>query len=321
MDVGAGLDELGGEPERLRRRVRVLEAARVGDERDVERLRDLRASARRRARAKRSRSTSLVEEASPTTRLTSPKRVLSWWWSMLTVSGACSSERRVRADALLVRAVERDQHALGGVVRRLAPQAVERHEAVLLRQRRVAVEVHRAVLAERVEGELDREQRAERVAVGVLVGDEEEAVVRAERVRDRPQVTRRLSGASSSISWVMRTPRSTVGSYSKASWGVRFIRSSRARRACRTPCAAARPVERLRALRLGAEHADEDARVPQVGRGLDAGDRDEADARVLQLAEALGDHLAHGLVDPAHAVAHPRYSSGSPPTRGRARAS
>ena len=42
VEVGAGLDELGGEPERLRCRVRVLEAAGVGDERDVERLGELR---------------------------------------------------------------------------------------------------------------------------------------------------------------------------------------------------------------------------------------------------------------------------------------
>ena len=41
VDVGAGLDELGREAERLRGRVRVLETARVGDDRDVERLRDL----------------------------------------------------------------------------------------------------------------------------------------------------------------------------------------------------------------------------------------------------------------------------------------
>ena len=41
VDVGAGLDQLGGEPQRLRRRVRVLEAAGVGDEPDVERLGDL----------------------------------------------------------------------------------------------------------------------------------------------------------------------------------------------------------------------------------------------------------------------------------------
>ena len=42
VHVGPGLDELGREPQRLRRRVRVLEAAGVGDERDVQRLRDLR---------------------------------------------------------------------------------------------------------------------------------------------------------------------------------------------------------------------------------------------------------------------------------------
>ena len=42
VHVRAGLDEVGGEPQRLRRRVRVLEAARVGDECGVERLGDLR---------------------------------------------------------------------------------------------------------------------------------------------------------------------------------------------------------------------------------------------------------------------------------------
>src|SRR5919109_1044389 len=41
VDVGARLDELGGEAESLRRGVRVLEAARVRDDRDVERFGDL----------------------------------------------------------------------------------------------------------------------------------------------------------------------------------------------------------------------------------------------------------------------------------------
>ena len=86
-DVRAGLDELGREPERLRRRVRVLEPPRVGDERRVERLGDRRRrldaepredvgehlAGRRRVRRRRGRR--------------APKRVLSWWWSMLT-SGA-----------------------------------------------------------------------------------------------------------------------------------------------------------------------------------------------------------------------------------------
>ena len=42
MDIGPGLDELCSEPECLRRGVRVLEAAGIRDERDVERLGDIR---------------------------------------------------------------------------------------------------------------------------------------------------------------------------------------------------------------------------------------------------------------------------------------
>ena len=94
-----------------------------------------------------------------------------------------------------------------------------------------------------------REQRAERVAVRVLVGHDEEAVVRAERVGDRLQVTRSVisSGASSSISWVMRTPCSTDGSYSNVSCGVRFIRSSPREPALEQPV---RGLEAARASRV-----------------------------------------------------------------------
>jgi hypothetical protein len=42
VDVGSGLHELGGEPEGLGGRVRVLEATGVGDDGDVERLGDRR---------------------------------------------------------------------------------------------------------------------------------------------------------------------------------------------------------------------------------------------------------------------------------------
>ena len=42
VHVGAGLDQLGGQPQRLRGRVRVLEPPGVGDEPDVQRLGDLR---------------------------------------------------------------------------------------------------------------------------------------------------------------------------------------------------------------------------------------------------------------------------------------
>ena len=115
-DVRARLDELGGEPQRLGRRVRVLEAPRVGDDRRVERLGDL-----------GRQSTPSPAKTSPaprpsTTRprrrgSTSPKRVLSWWWSMFTVSGAASTQRRLDDPALL-RAVDGDEHALGEVGRR-----------------------------------------------------------------------------------------------------------------------------------------------------------------------------------------------------------
>ena len=90
------------------------------------------------------------------------------------------------------------------------------------------------------------------------------------------------SGASSSISGDIRTPRTTDGSYSKASWGVRFSRSSRAMRAWRTPCAAGAPRARL-ALALAAKDAHEHARRAKIGRGLDAGDRHEADPGIVQV--------------------------------------
>ena len=47
VHVRSRVDEVGGEPQGLRRRVRVLEAPGVGDDADVERLGDLRCKAAR----------------------------------------------------------------------------------------------------------------------------------------------------------------------------------------------------------------------------------------------------------------------------------
>ena len=132
------------------------------------------------------------------------------------------------------------------------------------------------------------------------------------------EVTRALSsGASSSISCVMRTPRSTVGSYSKVSCGVRFSRSSRREPRLEDAVRGRRAPASVRlALPLRAEHADVDA-SPGGGRArLDAGDGDEADARILQLADRLREHLAHA---PRYA-AHPRFTHrASPPRRSTPR--
>ena len=101
-------------------------------------------------------------------------------------------ERRcVGTEPALVRRVDGDERPLGRIVGELAPQLLERQEAVLARERRRAGQEHQAVLAERGQRELGREQRAERVAVGVLVRRDEEAVGAADRLDDRPEVSLR----------------------------------------------------------------------------------------------------------------------------------
>ena len=188
VHVGAGLDELGRQAQRLRRRVRVLEPPRVGDERDVDRLRDLGRQLDAELgqevaddlAGRRGIRDDEVDRAEP---------------RVVVVVVDVDDERRavqhlrIRPEAALVRAVEREQHAIPCVLRNRAAQVPERHPGVLARQRRLAGEVHDGVLAELVERELGREQRAERVAVGVLVGRDEEPVVRADRVHDRLEVS------------------------------------------------------------------------------------------------------------------------------------
>src|SRR5919204_2742147 len=68
---------------------------------------------------------------------------------------------------------------------------------------------------------------------------------------------------------------------------------------------------------LGAEDADEHASVTEVRRRLDRGHGDEPDARILQLADGLREHLANGLVHAAHSVSH--RGSRPPADSGRAR--
>src|SRR5262245_29754351 len=64
------------------------------------------------------------------------------------------------------------------------------------------------------------------------------------------------------------------------------------------------PGKRPRACSPPAKDAHEDRGVTEVGGGLDAGDRYEADPRVLQLEHGLREQLPQRLVDPSHAVTH-----------------
>jgi hypothetical protein len=79
--------------------------------------------------------------------------------------------------AVDVAAVEEDDRALGHVVGRGARQPLERPATVLPRQRElVRRHEHQRVLAELLEEPVHRQQRAERVAVRVLVRGQQQLV-------------------------------------------------------------------------------------------------------------------------------------------------
>ena len=189
MDVRAGLHELGGEPERLRRRVRVLEAARVRDERDVERLRDL----------GRQLDPELGEEVAEDLarrgrvgddEIDVPEAVVVVVVVDVDDERRLLEQRRVGPEPALVRAVEREDDPLGRVVGQGPCEAFERHEAVLVRERDAAGQVHDPVLPQRVQGKLHGQDGAEGVSVRVFMGGDDEAVVRSNRIYDRGQVSR-----------------------------------------------------------------------------------------------------------------------------------
>src|SRR5437764_1234966 len=58
-----------------------------------------------------------------------------------------------------------------------------------------------------------------------------------------------------------------------------------------------------------AEHADVDRGVPQIGSRIDTRHRNQADAGVLELRQRLRQDLSDGLVHTPHALAHDRHSS------------
>ena len=88
-----------------------------------------------------------------------------------------------------VAAVEEDDGAVGHVGGRLVEDLLQRQEAVLDRQRELLRgEEHHRVLAQLLQQVVHAEQRAEGVAVGPLVGGQQEAVVGAQLGDHRFQV-------------------------------------------------------------------------------------------------------------------------------------
>jgi len=88
-------------------------------------------------------------------------------------------------------------------------------EAVLVGQRElVGGDEHHGVLGESAQELLHRDEGAERIAVGVLVGDEEELLVGADLVDDlgARALSHHAHASSSSSSSLMRMPVSMDGS-------------------------------------------------------------------------------------------------------------
>ena len=155
---------------------------------------------------------------------------------------------------------------------------------------------------------MHRHQRAERVAVGVLVRDEHEARRVAQLVEDLlAGIGLDRAHACSSMSRSRRCARSAVSSWKKVSVGVCLRRSSLPTRPCRKPWADRRPSsEALDGLGVP-ENAHVDASVAQIRAGLDIRDGHKSDPRVLHfMGEHVAENLSHGLIDSTHPLhAHP----------------
>ena len=127
LHVRSRLDELRREAQRLRRRVRVLEAARVGDERRRRAARRSRGVISTSSSAKMSRTTSAVDDASGDDQVhVAEARVVVMVVDVEHELRALE-HGRLGADPRLVRAVDREQDAL--LERRPAARAAGRRAA------------------------------------------------------------------------------------------------------------------------------------------------------------------------------------------------
>src|SRR5919206_1031625 len=249
---------------------------------------------------KTSRSTSPVDDASGTTRLTAPKRLLSWWWSRFRTSGTrASTVGSAMRDSLAQSTATRARVSTSsGQSRRRTWSAMKVYSpgsgaspySVITTSLPSCSSASFAASSDPsaspsgfscvVTRKRSCERRASTTATRSLVsGELIDELCHADPTLDRRIVLEHQLGGPLH-SELARDPRleHAVG--------------------------CGEPGEAALALALRAEDADEDARAAEIGRGLDAGDGDETDPRVLQLAYPFREHLLEGLVDAPHAVTH-----------------
>src|SRR5918994_2565630 len=256
---------------------------------------------------KRSRSSSPVDEAVASITFTSPKRLLSWWWSMSTTSGeswstsgsgpmrdsfAQSTANRIRCDAS------------SGTVRSSSSRGMKEYSPGS------GASPTRSIVASlpswsSASFSASIDPRASPSGFSCVVT----------RKRSPPRITSAACASSVSIVVVWGEFIDQQG-HSDPPLDRRIVFEGQLRRplhpeflcelrlqdsVCRLEA-----LQALLTLPLGAEHRDEDLGVPEVGRRLDPGDGDETDPRVLQPQERPPEDFLDGVVDPAHSRVHLR---------------
>src|SRR5712691_5228614 len=256
---------------------------------------------------KRSRSTSPVDDASGTIRFIWPKRVLSWWWSASIESGTCpSTSGSAMRLSFAQSSARRTRSATSSGQRRWSPSSCMNAYS----PGRGASPWSTMTVS------LPRCSSASMAATKDPSASPSgfSCVVRMNR--SWPRIASATAVSSLAVVWgeLIDQLRHADPALDRRIvlegqlWGSLHSEFTRESRLEHRVCSL-QSRQRVGALPLGAQHRDEDAGVTQVGRGLDPRDRDEADARVLELPDSFREHLSDGFVYPAHSIRHQGYSS------------
>src|SRR5215471_9755109 len=252
-----------------------------------------------------SRNTSPVDEASATMRLTSPKRVLSWWWSMLTTSGARESAASSPIRSSLAQSTAsstRSAASAGGSRTRFSSGMKAYSAGNGVSPGWYMTASFPSCLSARVAARSEPSASPSGFSC----------------VTTRKRSCRRNASAIAfrSVVCVIVVRRELVdqAGHAHAALDRRIVLEGQlggplqpelARNPRLEDAVRRLETEETRSLlATRAEDAHVDGRVPEIGSRVHGGHRDETDARVLELGKRLREHVLHRFVDPAHALAH-----------------
>src|SRR5215213_735382 len=263
-----------------------------------------------------SRTISPVEDASATTRFTSPKRELSWWWSTSTTTGARTSGSSLSP---IRRAFAQ---STASSTRSSASSGSDRRRSVSSRNRYSAGSG--ASPARYITTSFPSVRRASDVASSDPSASPSgfSCVTTVNRSWSRIAPTT----ASSSLCVVVavglisgrKVARELIDQrrHPHAVLDGRIVCEGQLRRPLQAqlprdprlddPMRRLEACERRSPLVLVTEHGDEDDALTKVARDLDRRHRHEPDPRVLQLGDRLRDDGADGLVHPTHPLGRHR---------------